>query len=111
MRKLGHLKHPIPQRTDIIRRKSLPILVSDIARSATHSGSEHTPSAPVYGAPVLPPESIVTAATVEEPLPFLMAGMALWGVAVTAVVIAPLGLIALMASPLIVAGNVFGSAR
>jgi hypothetical protein len=63
------------------------------------------------GERVLPPESIVTAATVEEPLPLLMGAMALWGVGLTVTAILPLGMLALAASPLMLAGSVFRSSR
>ena len=59
----------------------------------------------------LPPESIVTAITVEEPLPWLMAGMSIWGFAVTAAVMFPVGLLAVAASPMIIARNFLIPAR
>jgi hypothetical protein len=65
---------------------------------------EKTPL-PVSQAPFAEPDSIVTAVTAEEPLPFLEAEMVLWGVGITALMI-PLGFIALLASPLIVARNI-----
>ncbi|HWF07999.1 MAG TPA: hypothetical protein VG297_06020 [Bryobacteraceae bacterium] len=55
----------------------------------------------------LPAESLVTAATVEEPLPLLMSGLVLWGFGMTMAAMIPLSLTAFVASPLLIARDVF----
>ena len=55
----------------------------------------------------LPPDAVVTAVTAEEPLPFLMAGMSIWSVGVSVLVIVPLGILTLAASPLLLARDFF----
>lgn len=53
-------------------------------------------------------EAIVEGAATEEPLPFVMAEMALWGTAMSALMI-PIGLFTLVASPFAVARDIFRS--
>lgn len=55
----------------------------------------------------LPPESLITAATVEEPLPLLMSGLVLWGFGMTMAAMIPMSVAALLASPLLIARDVF----
>jgi hypothetical protein len=54
-----------------------------------------------------PPDSPVTAVTEEQPLPVMMAAMALWGVGFTAFMLIPMAVAAVAASPLIVAADWF----
>jgi hypothetical protein len=70
----------------------------------------HTSIAPLEPSTELPPESIMTAVTVEEPAPLLMVGMSIWGLGITAAML-PLGFLALAASPVIVAANLLMPAR
>jgi hypothetical protein len=56
-----------------------------------------------------PPESPLVAATAEQPLPFMMAGMTLWGMGVTALVLTPMAIAALAATPLIFLSNLVRS--
>jgi hypothetical protein len=68
---------------------------------------------PINGVAAPSPQSIVTAVTLEEPfpLPLLIVGMALWGLGITAAVMVPLGCIALLGSPLIVASGIVQGRR
>lgn len=55
-----------------------------------------------------PEQDTVAAAIQEEPLPFVMAEMALWGTAMSALMI-PIGVAALIASPFAVARDMWRS--
>jgi hypothetical protein len=59
-------------------------------------------SRPAEGAVEFSPESVLTAVTVEEPLPLLVAEMSLWSIGASAVMVS-LGFLAVVASPIIVA--------
>ncbi len=96
MRKINHRDEPVPT-SDFMFAGCEPVPAWRFS-GKTSSGSG---SLLAEGVVVLPPESIVTAVTVEEPLPLLMGAMALWGLGFTAVIMIPLGLVALAASPLI----------
>ncbi len=54
----------------------------------------------------LSPETIATAITSEEPLPVVIAEMALWGAGMSALLI-PIGIMGLFAAPFAAVGNVF----
>jgi hypothetical protein len=54
----------------------------------------------------LTPETVATAVTHEEPLPIVIAEMALWGAGISALMI-PIGIMGLMAAPFAVVGNIF----
>lgn len=55
----------------------------------------------------LSPESPIVAATVEQPLPLMMAGTALWGLGVTAFMLIPMATATFLAAPLIFANKLF----
>jgi hypothetical protein len=55
-----------------------------------------------------PEQDPVAAAIQEEPLPFVMAEMALWGTAMSALMI-PIGVVAMIASPFAVARDMWRS--
>lgn len=55
-----------------------------------------------------PTQNPVAAAIQEEPLPFVMAEMALWGTAMSALMI-PIGVVAMIASPFAVARDMWRS--
>jgi hypothetical protein len=61
---------------------------------------------PVDELGALSPDSIVTAITEEEPLPMVMAEMALWGMGMSALMI-PIGIMGLLAAPFAAVGNIF----
>jgi hypothetical protein len=55
-----------------------------------------------------PRQDSVVAVVEEEPLPFMMAEMALWGAAMSALMV-PIGIATLIASPFAVAGDLWRS--
>ena len=61
---------------------------------------------PVDEVSALSPDSIATAITEEEPLPVVIAEMALWGAGISALMI-PIGIMGLMAAPFAAVGNIF----
>jgi len=60
----------------------------------------------VHDESALSPDSIATALTEEEPLPIVMAEMALWGMGISALMI-PIGIMGLCAAPFAAVGNIF----
>jgi len=57
------------------------------------------------------PDSLKAAVKEEQPLPFLEAGMAIWRLGVAAVVVVPLSMLALAASPVILARRLISPIR
>jgi len=90
------MKRPIPGndrasgKSRTLRRKKVPVVIAT-----------ETPLAE-------PSQETVAAAIAEEPLPFVMAEMALWGAALSALMI-PIGVVTLMASPFAVARDMWQS--
>jgi hypothetical protein len=68
-------------------------------RRVPHTRSVHEES-------TISPESIATAIAEEEPLPMVIAEMALWGAGLSALMI-PIGIMGLMAAPFAAIGNIF----
>jgi hypothetical protein len=93
-----------------LRHPDTPVLMPDSAariERAIGLDLAATPAPPRDGVSALPPESLVTATTVEEPLPILMAGMAVWGFGVTVAALIPIGMAAFLATPFLLVGSVF----
>ncbi len=61
---------------------------------------------PVHEVSTLSPDSIAMAIAEEEPLPMVIAEMALWGAGLSALLI-PIGIMGLMAAPFAAVGNIF----
>lgn len=87
---------PVPGKKVSLRGRSASVLSSETVEEAK---------------PALPPDSIVTAVTVEQPLPLLVAGLSAWEIGITAAVMIPLGLVAMVASPAIIAYNALWRTR
>jgi hypothetical protein len=87
--------------------------MKNVERLSAREAAERVVGPDVHVSPIirtdplsdLAPESLITAAVVEEPLPLLMAGMVLWGFGITAAAIVPMGVVAVLASPLLLARN------
>ena len=107
MNKIRRLEIPMSLQNTSIPRASKDGLAVVFPREVAKSTSlpQPIPESDRIGA--LPPESTVTAVTVEEPLPFLMAAMVLWGFGCTAIVLIPMAVTAMFTSPLVMASYIF----
>jgi len=74
--------------------------------------ASHLHSEPVDDAVADPkPDSVEAAVKEEEPLPFLEAGMVIWRLGMAAVMVVPISMLALAASPVIIARRLFSPIR
>ena len=95
MRRLTQSKETLKQKTSSVRRKQ-PV-AETMRRAATESA-----------AVIEEAGSVASEVATEEPLPFVMAEMALWGTAMSALMI-PIGIATLLASPFAIARDMFRS--
>ena len=96
MRRLIQGKERASRKNRTPRQKKVPVAIAEETPLITQQVT------------VEPEQTPIAAAVPEEPLPFVMAEMALWGTAMSALMI-PIGVVALMASPFAVARDIWRS--